>query len=85
MPLEKMRDQQVKQIFRPHPRYHRLNIEFDSPEPRLDNMKNMSELWSKIEEDSSITTVIDNISRCATASLFYIESGSLRNDVMGKT
>jgi len=38
-----MRDRQVKQIFRTHPRYHRLDMEFDGAEPRLGNTKSMHE------------------------------------------
>ncbi|KAH9203240.1 hypothetical protein DL95DRAFT_419207 [Leptodontidium sp. 2 PMI_412] len=32
---ERMRDRHVKQVFRTHPRYHRLDIEFDEEMPRL--------------------------------------------------
>ena len=74
---EKMRDRQVKQIFRTHPRYHRLDTEFDGVEPRLDNMKSMQELQSKVENDDSVSNVIDNIARYAKASLFYFELDSI--------
>jgi hypothetical protein len=41
---EKIRDRKVGQIFQTHPRYH---IEFDSPEPRLDDTNSMPDLKSK--------------------------------------
>ncbi|KAH8591179.1 hypothetical protein B0O99DRAFT_719438 [Bisporella sp. PMI_857] len=74
---ERMRDKHVKQIFRTHPRYHRLDIEFDSALPRLDDTKSIHELQLKAQEDQSITKVIDNIARCAIASLFYFELDSI--------
>jgi hypothetical protein len=40
---EKMRDRQVKQVFRTYPRYHRLDMEFDGPLPRLDNIQSIYE------------------------------------------
>lgn len=70
---ERMRDKHVKQIFRTHPRYHRLDTEFDGALPRLDNTKSIHELQLKAQEDRSITKVIDNIARCAIASLFYFK------------
>ena len=70
---EKMRDRQVKQAFRTYPRYHRLDIEFDGPIPRLDNIQSMQELQLKAQEDHSVSEVIDNIARCAIAYLFYFE------------
>jgi hypothetical protein len=74
---EKMRDRQVKQIFRTHPRYHRLDMEFDNAEPRLDDTESIHELQSKVENDPSVSNVIDNIARCAIASLFYFELDSI--------
>jgi hypothetical protein len=41
---ERMRDKNVKQIFRTHPRYYRLDTEFDGVLPRLDNTKSIPEL-----------------------------------------
>ncbi|OBT42915.1 hypothetical protein VE00_07270 [Pseudogymnoascus sp. WSF 3629] len=63
----------VKQVFRTHPRYHRLDTEFDGPLPRLDNTRSMPELQLKAQEDLSVSNVIENIARCAIASLFYFE------------
>jgi hypothetical protein len=38
---EKMRDKKIRQAFQLNPRYHRLDIEFDQAEPRLDDAKAM--------------------------------------------
>ncbi|KAF8856244.1 FabD/lysophospholipase-like protein [Acephala macrosclerotiorum] len=73
---EKMRDRQVKQVFRTYPRYHRLDTEFDGPLPRLDNIQSIHELQLKAQEDPSVSKVIDNIARYAIASLFYFELDS---------
>jgi hypothetical protein len=81
---EKMRDRQVKQLFRTHPRYHRLDTEFDGAEPRLDSTKSMQELQLKVENDESISNVIDNIARCAIASLFYFELDSMPEGCNGQ-
>jgi hypothetical protein len=81
---ERMRDKHVKQIFRTHPRYHRLDTEFDGVLPRLDNTKSIPELQLKAQEDHSITKVIDNIARCAIASLFYFELDSIPEGCNGK-
>jgi hypothetical protein len=62
---ERMCDKPVKQIFRTHPRYHRLDTEFDGALLRLDNTKSIHKLQLKAQEDQSITKVIDNIARCA--------------------
>jgi hypothetical protein len=73
---ERMRDRHVKQVFRTHPRYHRLDTEFDGEIPRLDDTKSIHELQLKAQEDHSVCKVIDNIALCAIASLFYFELGS---------
>jgi hypothetical protein len=72
-----MRDRQVKQVFRTHPRYHRLDTEFDGAVPRLDNIQSIPELQLKAQEDSSASEVIDNIAHCAIASIFYFKLSSL--------
>ena len=77
-----MRDKKVRQAFYTHPRYHRLNIEFNGEEPRLDNTTSIPELKSKIQGDRSLSEIIDNIARCAIVSLFYFKLDSIpgRND-----
>jgi hypothetical protein len=81
---ERMHDKHIKQIFRTHPRYHRLDTEFDGVLLRLDNTKSIHELQLKAQEDHSITKVIDNIARCAIVSLFYFELDSIPEGCNGK-
>ena len=81
---ERMRDRHVKQIFRTNPRYHRLDTAFDGVLPRLDNTKGIHELQLKAQEDCSMTGIIDNIARCAIASLFYFELDSIPEGYNGK-
>ncbi|KAI9855647.1 MAG: hypothetical protein M1813_009693 [Trichoglossum hirsutum] len=74
---EKMRDKNVRQIFRTHPRYHRLDIEFDGAEPGLDDTRSIPELKLKAQADRSLSKIIDNIAHCVIASLFYFELDSI--------
>jgi hypothetical protein len=74
---ERMRGRHIKHVFRTHPRYHRLDTEFDGELLRLDNTESIYELQLKAQEDYSISKVIDNIARCAIASLFYFELDSM--------
>lgn len=73
---EKMRDRTIKDAFLSHPKYHRLDLELEDSEPRLDDVGSISELQTKAQEDESLSTVIDNVARCAIASLFYFEFDS---------
>jgi hypothetical protein len=82
--LEKMRDRNIRQFFRNHPKYHRLNIEFDGAEPRLDDTKNIPELKSKVREDTSQSNEIDHIVRRLISSLFYFELEYLPERTQGK-
>ncbi|KAH8650337.1 acyl transferase/acyl hydrolase/lysophospholipase [Tricladium varicosporioides] len=81
---ERMRDRHVKQVFRTHPRYHRLDTEFDGELPRLDDTKSIHDLQLKAQEDDSISKVIDNVARCAIASLFYFELDSIPKGCNGE-
>jgi hypothetical protein len=81
---ERMRDRHVKRVFRTHPRYHRLDIEFDGEPPRLDDTKSICELQLKAQEDHSISKVIDNVAQCAIASLFYFELDSMPEGCNGE-
>lgn len=54
-------------------RYHRLDIEFDGPEPRLDSVSDMASLQSRALRDPLLSQVLDNIAECAIASLFYLK------------
>ncbi|KAH8799647.1 acyl transferase/acyl hydrolase/lysophospholipase, partial [Xylogone sp. PMI_703] len=79
-----MRDRHVKQIFRTHPRYHRLDIEFDGALPRLDDTRSIHELQLKAQEDYSVSEVVENIARCAIASVFYFELDSIPEECNGE-
>ncbi|PVH69548.1 hypothetical protein DL98DRAFT_624539 [Cadophora sp. DSE1049] len=81
---ERMRDRYVKQVFRTHPRYHRLDTEFDDEMLRLDNIKSIHKLQLKAQEDNSVSKVIDNITRCAIASRFYFELDSVLEGCNGE-
>jgi hypothetical protein len=72
-----MRNKHVKQIFRTHPRYYRLDTEFDGTLPRLDNTKSIYKLQLKTQEDHSITKVINNIAHYTIISRFYFELDSI--------
>lgn len=54
-------------------KYHRLDIEFDGPEPRLDAVSDMASLQSRALRDPLLSPVLDNIAECAIASLFYFK------------
>lgn len=82
---EKMRDRKIRQAFQTHPRYHRLDIEFDHAEPRLDDRRSIPELKSKVQTDDSISKVIDSVARCMVASLFYFELDSMPERLDGKS
>ncbi|KIW28854.1 uncharacterized protein PV07_04717 [Cladophialophora immunda] len=73
---EKSRDQQVRQVFAHHSRYHRLDHEVDH-DYGLDDISHMLELKSDVEHNTSLSESIDRVARCAVASLFYFELGDL--------
>jgi hypothetical protein len=80
--MEKMRDKTVRKVYKrfagqTHQNYHRLNIGFESTEPRLDNTKVIPELIAQVEADESLSKGIDNAADCLIASLFYFELDSL--------
>lgn len=54
-------------------KYHRLDIKFDGPEPRLDAVNDMASLQALALGDPLLSPVIDNIAECAIASLFYLK------------
>lgn len=82
---EKTRDRKIRQAFRLHPRYHRLDIALDEVEPRLDDVRSMSELKSKVQRDGSLSTAVDSVVRCMVASLFYFELESIPETVDGQS
>ncbi|CAK7238176.1 hypothetical protein SEUCBS140593_010402 [Sporothrix eucalyptigena] len=70
---EKMRDKKVRQAFQAHPRYHRLDVQFEGDEPRLDDAARMAEAMSVAQNDVSCSGAIDDVARSIVASLFYFE------------
>jgi hypothetical protein len=96
MALEKMRDGKIRQAFKmrdrknrqasnTQPRYHRLDVEFDHTEPRLDDARSIPELRSKVQADHSVSKAIDSIAHCMVASLFYFELESMPERFDGKS
>ena len=89
--LEKMRDKTVRRAYKTvglatqilH-RIHRLSINFDATEPRLDDTRSIPKLKSRVQNDHSLLTKIDAIARCMIASLFYFELDSLLQRYDGK-
>jgi hypothetical protein len=65
--------------------YHRLDVEFDHAEPRLDDARSIPELGSKVQADHSISKAIDGIVRCMVASLFCFELDSIPERFDGKS
>ena len=78
--LEKTRDEPVRRAYKTAAlsvnmlrRIHRLNIDFQAAEPRLDDTNSIPELIKKVYTNSSLLPKIDMIARCMIASLFYFE------------
>lgn len=65
-------------------KYHRLDVEFDGAEPRLDDVNSIPVLKSQVLGDPLISAVIDNIAHCAIASLFYFELDSIPKKINGE-
>ncbi|KAH9905226.1 FabD/lysophospholipase-like protein [Xylariomycetidae sp. FL2044] len=75
---EKMRDAKVREAFRAHPRYHRLDVQFDDDqEPRLDDLQSIPHIQAKARNDNSLSRIVDNVARCFLSSLFYFELDSV--------
>jgi hypothetical protein len=64
---EKMRDRKVSQAFQGHPRYHRLNLEFEGVEPKLDDTQSIPYTDLKAQEDKALSQTIENIAQCLIA------------------
>jgi hypothetical protein len=58
MAWEKMRDRKNRRASNTHPRYHRLDVEFDHAEPRLDDARSIPELRSKVQADHSTSATV---------------------------
>ncbi|KAF1961321.1 hypothetical protein CC80DRAFT_589712 [Byssothecium circinans] len=83
--LEKMRDRGVKRACKcvalagkVLDRVHRLSVNFDGSEPRLDDTSMIPELTLKSQTDPALTQTIDIVSRRMVASLFYFELDELQ-------
>jgi hypothetical protein len=66
-------DRSIKQALQSNPRYHRLDIEFEGKEPRLDDVTSIPELKTRIHLEASLQPSIEHVARSAIASLFYLE------------
>ena len=73
---EKMRDGRVRQAFRTHPRYHRLDIKLGDREPRLDDIRSIPDLKSKVDADPSLPEAVNKVAEWMIASLFYFRLDS---------
>lgn len=70
---ERMKDGKVKETYQGNPRYHRLNIQFQDKEPRLDDTESIQSLKKIANDDLSISNEVSNIAQCLVASLFYFQ------------
>lgn len=82
--LEKTRDRTVRRACKTAAlagsvlhRIHRLSVDFDGAEPRLDDTSSIPELTLKAQADPALTPKIDLVARCMVASLFYFELDAL--------
>lgn len=82
--LERMRDRTVQRACKSVAlagkvlnRVHRLNVDFDGPEPRLDDTSMIPELTLKSQADPALAPKIDVVARRMVASLFYFELDAL--------
>lgn len=78
--LEKTRDRTVQRACKSVAlagkvlqRVHRLNVDFDGPEPRLDDTSMIPELTLRSQADPALAPKIDVVARRMVASLFYLE------------
>ena len=81
--LKKMRDKTVRRVYKTiglatqilH-KIHRFNINFNVIEPRLNNIRSIPKLKSKVQNNHSLLIKIDAIARYIIASLFYFKLNS---------
>lgn len=87
--LEKTRDRVVQRAWKSvalagkviH-RVHRLSIDFDGPEPTLDDTGMIPDLTLKSSTDPALTLTINIVARRMVASLFYLERTSCQGGTM---
>lgn len=65
-------------------RYFRLELTFDGPEPKLDDVKAMPKIKDMVRADKDLSQVLDEISKCIIASLFYFELDSIPEQSNGE-
>ncbi|KAF3031819.1 hypothetical protein E8E12_002088 [Didymella heteroderae] len=82
--LEKSRDRTVQRACKSVAlagkvlnRVYRLNVDFDGPEPRLDDTSMIPELTLKLQADPALAPKIDLVARRMVASLFHFELDAL--------
>jgi hypothetical protein len=82
--LEKMRDKMVRRAYKTVRlavqilnRIYHLSTNFNATKPRLNNIRSISKLKSKVEMDYSLLARIDTIARYIIISLFYFKLDSL--------
>ncbi|KIV98622.1 uncharacterized protein PV09_09590, partial [Verruconis gallopava] len=81
--MEKTRDRLLTYAFKPDPGVHRLDVDFEGEEPRLDDVHSISALKYKVLSDLSLSSVIDVVARKLTASLFYFELNAVPERING--
>lgn len=63
---------------------HRLSVDFETSDPRLDDVNSIPKLVSKVEADQGLSAGINEVAYCMIASLFYFELDSLPERQEGK-
>lgn len=81
--MEKTRDRLLTYAFQPDPGVHRLDVDFEGEEPRLDDADSISALKAKVQSDHSLSSMINVVAHRMTASLFYFELNAAPERVNG--
>ena len=82
--LKKIRDKIVRRAYKTIRlavqilnKIHRLSTNFNATKPRLNNIRSIPKLKSKVKIDYSLLARIDTIARYIITSLFYFKLDSL--------
>jgi hypothetical protein len=70
---ERTRERIIGRAFEDNSNVHRVDLELDGEEPRLDDTSRMRELKEVVQNDSSLTLKIMSLAQKMIASLFYFE------------
>lgn len=81
--MEKTRDRLLTYAFKADPGVHRLDIDLEGEEPRLDDADSISVLKAQVQSEHSLSPMIDLVSRRLTASLFYFELNAAPERING--